>query len=190
MSEAKVFAKLQLITSALIKRTGIALHTLSQGKGKLRTEHLFLGLLQQGLEPLGVTRRKDHYARDDERDNRTDHFFTWDRRGSQIDWRPDDPEAGVGSVRLVIGVQGGEVGRFNRFLRVPEEFERDQARMLSDGTVLAIAAFGLTALLSFVAIGIAIVRVRKSDLDWKPAISLGIIVSLLMLLFNALNWPI
>jgi len=124
-----------------------------------------------------------------QRDNRTDHYFTWDKRGSEIEWRPDDPEAGTGSVRLVVRVQGDEIGSFNRFLRVPEEFERRHLEVLSVGQVLTIGAFGVTALMLFVAIAIAIARVRKSDLDWKPAISLGVGVGLLMVLFNVMSWP-
>ncbi len=134
-----------------------------------------------GWERVGESSQK--------RDNRTDHLFTWDRRGSEIEWRPDDPEAGQGSVRLLIRIQGDEVGSFNRFLRVPEEFERNQAETLSVGSVLAIGAFGITALLSLVAVGMVIARARKTDLEWKPAISMGVLVGALMLLFNALNWP-
>ena len=124
-----------------------------------------------------------------QRDNRTDHLFTWDLRGAEIEWSPDDPEAGSGGIRMSVRVQGDEVGSFNHYLRIPEEYSRQYAETLSVGTVLALAAFGITAILSFVAIGIAFVRVRKEELDWKPAISLGVLVGLLLLLFNGMNWP-
>jgi len=128
---------------------------------------------------VGETRRQ--------RDHRTDHYFTWDRLGSEIEWHPDDPAAGT--VRLLVRIQGEEVGSFNRFLHVPEEFERAHTEALSTGSVLALAALVVTALMSLAAIGIAIVRMRKTDLDWKPAISLGVVVGFMSLVFRAMNWP-
>lgn len=141
-------------------------------------------LEQQGIE---LRQWNEVEASTEKQDNRTDHRFEWEKRGSTVVWQADDPEAGTGSVRLAVRVQGDRVDGFNMSMRVPEEFDRQQRQVLSVGQLLAIAAFGITAILSFIAIGISIVR--KADVDWKPAILLGVFVGLLFLLFNFMSWP-
>ncbi|MFQ5742422.1 MAG: CPBP family intramembrane glutamic endopeptidase [Acidobacteriota bacterium] len=143
-------------------------------------------LRQQGLD-LGAWRRVE--ASTEKKDNRTDYRFAWEKQGTSITWKEDDPEAGTGAVRVGLVVQGDEVGGYNLFLKVPEEFARQQQQIQSVGQLLAIAAFALTTILAFIAIGLAIARVRQGEVEWRPAILLGGFVGLLYLVFNLSSWP-
>lgn len=129
-------------------------------------------------------------ASSQKRENRTDHRFTWERRGSTIPWREDDPEAGTGAVRLSVAVQGAEVGEYRHFLKVPEEFRRELEKTTSVGLVLTVAALVFTALLALVALGLAIARSRRDEVRWRPAITLAGVVAGLLLVQQATAWPL
>lgn len=122
-------------------------------------------------------------------DNRTDHRFTWEKRGSSISWREDDPEAGTGSVRTTVTVKGDEVGGYRHFLRVPEEFSRDLDSTLSVGTVIALGSLGLTFVLLLIALGITIARHRHDDIRWRPALNAAILVAVLFAIAAVTSWP-
>ncbi len=125
----------------------------------------------------------------DKKDNRTDHLFVWESRGRTIDWRPEDPEAGTGSARVMVRVLGDEVGGYARFLRIPEEFSRQFESVQSIGTFLAIASIVITVLLALVAMGIAIVRYRAGEVDWRLAITCGVVVGTMFTAYTMTAWP-
>lgn len=122
-------------------------------------------------------------------DNRTDHRFTWEKKGSSITWREGDPEAGTGSVRVTVEVKGDQVGGYRHFLRVPEEFSRDLDSTLSVGTVIALGSLGLTFVLLLIALGITIARYRNDDVRWRPALTAAIVVAALFAIAAATSWP-
>jgi len=88
------------------------------------------------------------------RDQRTDHHFTWEQRGTAVAWTSaGDTATGTGAVRLELDVLGDAVGSYRHFLKVPEAFERDVQRTMGLGQFLAIASLGLTFILVLVALG-------------------------------------
>lgn len=129
-------------------------------------------------------------ASSEKRDNRTDHSFTWERRGSRIPWREEDPEAGSGSVRLSVDVVGDRVGSYRHYLRVPEEFSRDLQTTLSVGTALTFGSVAFIVVLGLVALGIAIARTRRDDVRWKPALILAGFTAILFLVQQATGWRV
>lgn len=143
-------------------------------------------LQQQGWD-LNTLERIE--ASSERLDNRTDHRFTWEKQGSTIPWREDDPEAGMGSVRITVDVQGDAIGGYRHFLRVPEQFSRGLQRSLSVGTVLAFGSLGLTFILVLIALGITIARHRLDDVRWKPAFAVAVAIALLVIVAAATSWP-
>lgn len=133
------------------------------------------------LEPVG--------AAADQKDNRTDHVFTWQVRGSELVWREGDPEAGTGSARVRVLVHGDTVGGYAELLRIPEEFSREFESTQSRGQFLAIASIVVTVLLALAAMGIAIVRYRTGDVDWRTAITAGGIVGAMFVAYSVTAWP-
>jgi hypothetical protein len=143
-------------------------------------------LLDRGWE-LGDLERVE--ASSEKLDNRTDHRFTWERRGTSVVWRAGDPEAGTGAVRLTVVVQGDAVGAYRHYLRVPEQFSRDHERTLTIGTAVAIGSLLLTFLLTLIAVGTTIVRSRRDAVAWRPALTVAVVVAVLFAIAAVTSWP-
>lgn len=124
------------------------------------------------------------------REERVDHTFTWERTGSEIEWRPEDPEAGTGSLRLSVDVTGAEIGGFARFLKIPEKFLRQQRKEESVGSLLALASGGLTILLVIAALVVAIARHKTGEVRWRPWLLVGGIVTATVLATGVLSYPL
>lgn len=125
----------------------------------------------------------------DRKDNRTDHVFTWQVRGTEVVWRDGDPEAGTGSVRLRVLVQGDTIGGWATFLKVPEEFSREFTGTQSRGQLLAIASIVLTLLMALAAMGLAIARYRRGDVNWRLALGAGVLVGVMFVIYSITAWP-
>ncbi len=125
----------------------------------------------------------------DRKDNRTDHLFVWKVRGTDIAWRPDDAQAGTGYARVSVRVLGDEVGGYVRSMRVPEEFSRELQGELSVGSLLAVGSIVLTVLLALAGMGIAIARYRTGNIEWRVAITCGVIVGTMFAVYTATSWP-
>ena len=124
------------------------------------------------------------------RDNRIDHSFTWEKLGSKIEWRPDDPEAGTASMRLSVQVHGSEIGGFSRYLEVPEQFVRDQGKTTSLGQLLTIISLGLMLVLIIAAAAVTIVRFKQDRVRWRPGFVAGGLVALTVLASGVLSLPL
>ncbi|MGH7546088.1 MAG: lysostaphin resistance A-like protein [Gemmatimonadota bacterium] len=124
------------------------------------------------------------------RENRVDHTFTWERIGSEIEWKPEDPEAGTASLRLSVTVRGAEIGGFSRFLKVPEGFERERSRQESNGTLLAVVSFALMFLLVIGALVVGIVRHKHDLVRWRWALVAGGLVTFTVLASGVLGYPL
>jgi hypothetical protein len=124
------------------------------------------------------------------RENRLDHSFTWELVGSEIEWRPDDPEAGTASRRLSVEVFGSDVGYFSQFLKVPEKFEREQVKETSGGMLLTLVSFALMAALVIAALVVAIVRYKQEQIRWRPGLVLGGVVGAAILISGLLSYPL
>ena len=112
-------------------------------------------------------------ASTEKRDKRTDHHFTWEQKGTSIPWQAGSTTAGSGAVRLDVDVQGDAIGRYRRYLKIPEAFERQLTKTLSLGQILALASLGLTFVLFLIALGISIGRHRRDDVRWRPALGIA-----------------
>jgi len=124
------------------------------------------------------------------RENRLDHSFTWELVGSEIEWRPEDPEAGTASRRLSAEVYGSKVGYFSQFLKVPEKFEREQTKQTSTGMLLTLVSLALMAALVIAALVVAIVRYKREQIRWRPGLVLGGVVGAAFLISGLLGYPL
>jgi hypothetical protein len=92
-------------------------------------------------------------------------------------------------VRIDVDVLGDAVGRYRRYLKVPEAFERQLTETLSVGQVIALASLGLTFVLVLIALGLSIARHRRGDVRWKPALRLGALLAILMVAQGFVLYP-
>lgn len=124
------------------------------------------------------------------RDNRLDHSFTWELEGSEIEWRPEDPQAGTASIRLQVTVQGSKVDGFRRYLDVPELFLRELRSSLSIGGVLAAAALGLGGAFVIAALILGFMLHKRDEVRWGPGLYVGVIVAAAVSISGLLSFPL
>lgn len=123
------------------------------------------------------------------RERRVDNQFTWEKKGSLIDWKKGDPKGGTGAARVTVNVKGASVGGYSHFLKVPEDFERQLTRTMSIGSLVAGACTVLMFLLAVVALAIAVVRNRSTGLQWKPAFALAGVTTGVFAASMIASWP-
>ena len=137
-----------------------ALPTLPQAQARQLAETF----LQQDIpqHPFAALRFVD--AGSEQKPNRTDYTFTWEL---------DSLRMGDASYRLIVKVQGNEVGSYQEYLKVPEwwtvQFERERA--LND-LCYRVAVFGTFA----VSIGLGIVfllGISSHQVRWRDAVPWG-----------------
>lgn len=106
----------------------------------------------------------------EKRPNRTDHKFTWKVKGSEV--RSAD-------YRIEVGVAGAGVAGYGEYLKVPDTWVRDYAKLRSknditgqiDGVLLLLTAVAMLVVLAL--------RIRRVDVRWKAAVILGLATFLL-----------
>lgn len=115
--------------------------------------------------------------RAEERPARQDYLFTWEEEGFT---------AKGATLRRRVVVQGDRIGEYLEFLHVPEQWQRDFAKLRASNELFQWTAEACFALL-FVAAVILLIRwLRRRLIPWKPLVALSGAVGGLMVL-NQLN---
>ncbi|MDD5349318.1 MAG: type II CAAX endopeptidase family protein [Chthoniobacteraceae bacterium] len=100
----------------------------------------------------------------EEKPHRTDYRFTWERDAFRL---------GEAPYRLVVRVQGNEVGGYSEFLKVPERWTRDfNKKRETNNLCMSAAGAGLLA----VGVGFVVclvVAIRNHRLRWRDALPWG-----------------
>jgi hypothetical protein len=147
------------------------------------------GFVREELDiDLAQWRLEDQSTRS--RDNRLDHAFTWEKIGSEVAWRPDDPEAGDGSIRLAVEIYGSQVGAFSQYFDVPEGFLRQQSKQTSVGGLLGLISLGLSAGLVIAALILSIYLYKHDRVRWRPGLVSGGVVAVCVLVTGLLSYPL
>ncbi|MFC1613725.1 type II CAAX prenyl endopeptidase Rce1 family protein [Gemmatimonadota bacterium] len=121
--------------------------------------------------------------------NRTDHDFEWKLKDFELTWKEDDPEAGTGTIRVGVHIQGDQVGGFNRFFKTPELFNRDYSKTTSRGQLLGIISLVLMFLTAIAALVVFIIRYKKDDIRWRFALGAGLLILVAYLLLSVNSFP-
>ncbi len=114
-------------------------------------------------------------------ERRKDHTFEYERIG----WTADEAR-----LRTVIAVQGDEVMRFRRYVKVPETWEREQSATGWREVVIQQVNQWVGMGVMILKIGLFIILLQRGGIPWKWAFRLALIPTLLMLVnvLNALPW--
>ncbi|MGH9795259.1 MAG: CPBP family intramembrane glutamic endopeptidase [Candidatus Acidiferrales bacterium] len=120
-----------------------------------------------------------------ERPKRRDWSFTWERRVSALEQAAMDAP-----YRVRVTVQGGQPGRYEEFLRVPEAWQREFERLRSSNTLFQVLAQVPYAILMGAVFLVVFDLTRKGQVNWRGALKLGLVLGALFLLMNVNEWPI
>ncbi|MHB1131459.1 MAG: hypothetical protein ACYC4L_03635 [Chloroflexota bacterium] len=99
-----------------------------------------------------------------QRPGRTDHFFTWESQRFAL---------ADATYRLDVWTQGDNLGGWREYVRVPEEWRRQQAMEANRGALLANIGWTLTYALGLAMALVALLRLRAGRLHWRFALSLA-----------------
>lgn len=110
----------------------------------------------------------DRYAlveeRSLERPERRDHVLTWERK---------EFKAGDATYRAQVTLQGGEVGGYDEYLKIPESWQRDFQEMRSHNNLLQNAATVLFVLLFLAMLVVLFARLQRGQGSWRLPLALG-----------------
>ena len=108
-----------------------------------------------------------------ERPNRYDYVFTWEREG----FRAKDA-----TYRRTVVVQGDEIGEYSEYLHVPERWDREYAAMRSSNQLYSGIAQALFVLLGVIALIVLVRALVRRQIRWKPLITICVAASALAVL--------
>ena len=115
------------------------------------------------------------------RPKRVDWSFTWERKNFKAKDAP---------YRLVVGLQGWQIGSTQEFLQVPEAWSREYQRLRNSNNTLASVFLVPYFMLIGAAAWIAIALSRKGQVSWVAPVRVGIAVAVLLFLQSLNDWPL
>ena len=107
---------------------------------------------------------------------RTDHVFTW--KQSNVD-------LGEGSLRIEVEVDGDEVAGYREFVKVPEQWSRDYAKLRSRNESAQIVDEVFYIFLSLAMMIVLILRLRDHDVPLRMSFGFGMVGAVLFFLGQA-----
>ncbi len=113
--------------------------------------------------------------------HRTDHLFTWKVSGMNL--------ANANS-RVSVTVQGDRVDGYNEFLKIPEEWSREYARLRSLNESATEVDVLLLALLGVAMLFVLGRRVRMKDIRWNTALIFAGTAAVLQFLASLNEFPL
>jgi membrane protease YdiL (CAAX protease family) len=112
--------------------------------------------------------------------SRTDHTFTWKRSGDN--WQGGD-------YRLEVRIQGDQPGGYREYVRIPENWTRDYAKLRSKNMGASIVASVLFILTALAMLVVLVRRIRLRDIRWRTAAIFGLIGTALNILAGLNSLP-
>jgi membrane protease YdiL (CAAX protease family) len=116
-----------------------------------------------------------------ERPARRDWSFSWERRGFRA---KDSP------YRLTVTLAGDHVSGYNEFLKVPEAWMLDYERLRSSNNLLEFVALLPYAFLLGGCLYVIVSLGRRSLLEWRIGLALGIFLTVLFFIMTMNQWPL
>ncbi len=113
------------------------------------------------------------------RPNRVDWSFTWERKNFKAKDAP---------YRLVVGLQGEQIGNEQEFLQVPEAWSRDYQKLRSTNILYNQIALIPYAFLLGGALWLGISLTRQGKTSWSLALKIGAVVAILYFLMQINGW--
>jgi membrane protease YdiL (CAAX protease family) len=100
------------------------------------------------------------------RPHRTDRSFIWKYR---------DFDLHDGTYRVAVTILGNEVGGYGEYLKVPDQWTRDYERLRSKNTEAQTFDTFLMLALVIALVAILVMRIRRQDVRWRRAATVGMV---------------
>jgi len=117
----------------------------------------------------------------EKRPNRTDHLFRWKSKEIAV---------GEADYRFSVGVQGSEIGEYEEYLKIPDEWSRSYQKLRSLNDTTATVDFIFLFLTILAMLIVLVRRVRQHDVRWKLALYFGLAAFGLTFLSRLNNFPL
>ncbi|MGB2697853.1 MAG: type II CAAX endopeptidase family protein, partial [Candidatus Zixiibacteriota bacterium] len=115
--------------------------------------------------------------------NRQDHTFVWEAEEG------DPRNIEEAKFRMQVVVQGDEVSRFGRFMKLPEQWERDRQKSTAISAIRIALKIAVMVVFFGFALLFFITRVRKGEIRWKPILIISGILAIITLLGSLNELP-
>ncbi len=119
-------------------------------------------------------------ASSEKRPHRTDHTFTWKVAGSEVHGA---------DYRVQVGVAGDAVSSYGEYLKVPDTWQRDYAKLRSKNEIAGQIDSVLLLLTVLAMLVVLVLRIRRGDVRWKAASLLGGLIFVLLTLSELNSLP-
>jgi membrane protease YdiL (CAAX protease family) len=119
-------------------------------------------------------------ASSEKRPHRTDHTFTWKVTGSEVHGA---------DYRVQVGVAGDAVSSYGEYLKVPDTWQRDYAKLRSKNEIAGEIDSVLLLLTVLAMLVVLVLRIRRGDVRWKAASFLGGLIFVLLTLSQLNSLP-
>lgn len=117
----------------------------------------------------------------EERPHRVDHTFTWERK---------DFKAKESTCRIFVAVRGDQLGDYLQFLKIPEAWDRAEARKSSRRGLLLSVAGLFSAALGLAAFVVMLLKVRERQIRLQFGIAVGLLLAALGAIAQANMFPL
>ncbi|MBZ5640031.1 MAG: CPBP family intramembrane metalloprotease [Acidobacteriia bacterium] len=107
----------------------------------------------------------------EKRPHRTDHSFTWKVKGSEVHGA---------DYRVEVGIAGSGVASYAEFLKVPDTWIRDYAKLRSKNEIAGQIDSVLLLLTGLAMLVLLVRRIRRGDVRWRAAGLLGGLIFVLL----------
>ncbi len=116
-----------------------------------------------------------------ERTHRRDWSFSWELRGFRAHDAP---------YRLNVSLAGNHVDGYQEFLKVPETWKLDYARLRSSNNFLEYIALIPYAFFIGACLYVIVSLGRRGTLDWRAGLALGLFLAALYFIMTVNQWPL
>jgi len=110
----------------------------------------------------------------DKRKAREDYVFIWKANSG------DPRNVGGAEYRLEVKIAGDQVAGFRRFFKLPEDWERARSATKLPNVILSVLGYILYAALACGALVLFVRQLRRREILWRPAATVGIATFALM----------
>ncbi|MGD0697951.1 MAG: type II CAAX endopeptidase family protein [Terriglobia bacterium] len=115
------------------------------------------------------------------REARTDHSFIWKQKSVNL---------GDGSLRVEVDVNGDQVSGYHEFIKVPDQWSRDYARLRSRNETTQVVDQVFLFLLGIFMLVVLVQRIRERDVPVRMALAFALVATVLYFLGHLNNFSL